>query len=129
MRSDNLLALRRRTFVPPTTDSRHPWRVVPNLARGMQLIRLDQLWVADITYIRLRHQFAFLAVVLDAYSRRVLGWALDMHLEASLAVAALRMALASRRPPPGALVHHSDRGVQPVPNTARCSKLTAFSRA
>ena len=112
MRSDNLLALRRRAFVPPTTDSRHAWRVVPNLARGMQLIGLDQLWVADITYVRLRHQFAFLAVVLDAFSRRVLGWALDMHLEASLAVAALRMALDSRQPPPGTLIHHSDRGVQ-----------------
>jgi transposase InsO family protein len=111
MRTDNLLALRRRAFVPPTTDSRHSWRVMPNLARGMRLTGLDQLWVADITYLRLRHQFAFLAVVLDAFSRRVIGWALDLHLEASLAVAALRGALAARTPAPGSLIHHSDRGV------------------
>ena len=112
MRSDNLLALRRRGFVPPTTDARHAWRVVPNLARGMRLTGLDQLWVADITYVRLRHQFAFLAVVLDAFSRRVVGWALDRHLDATVAVVALRMALAAREPAPGTLIHHSDRGVQ-----------------
>jgi putative transposase len=112
MRTDSLLCLRRRAFVPATTDSRHDWRVVPNLARGLQLTGLDQLWVADITYVRLREAFAFLAVVLDAYSRRVRGWAVDDHLQASLAVAALRMALAERRPAPGTLIHHSDRGVQ-----------------
>jgi transposase InsO family protein len=112
MRTDNLLALRRRAFVPPTTDSRHGWRVMPNLARGMILTGLDQLWVADITYVRLLDEFVFLAVILDACSRRVVGWAVDASLEASLAVAALRMALAARRPPPGSLIHHSDRGVQ-----------------
>lgn len=112
MRTDNLLALRRRAFVPATTDSRHPWRVVPNLARGMRLTGLDQLWVADITYLRLRHQFAFLAIVLDAFSRRALGWALDQDLDATVTVDALRMALAVRRPAPGTLIHHSDRGVQ-----------------
>jgi len=112
MRTDNLLCLRRRTFVPATTDSRHDWRVVPNLARGMQLTGLDQLWVADITYVRLLEEFAFLAVVLDAFSRRVVGWALELHLRAALALAALQMALADRRPPPGQLIHHSDRGVQ-----------------
>jgi transposase InsO family protein len=112
MRTDNLLCLRRRTFVPATTDSRHDWRVVPNLARGMQLTGLDQLWVADITYVRLLEEFAFLAVVLDAFSRRVVGWALELHLRAALALAALQMALAARRPPPGQLIHHSDRGVQ-----------------
>jgi putative transposase len=112
MRKDNLLCLRKRPFVPITTDSRHEWRVVPNLARGMVLSGLDQLWVADITYVRLLEEFAFLAVVLDAFSRRVVGWALEGHLRASLATEALEMALQARRPAAGSLIHHSDRGVQ-----------------
>ncbi len=112
MRRDNLLCLRKRPFVPVTTDSRHSWRVVPNLARGLVLTGLDQLWVADITYIRLAEEFAYLAVVIDAFSRRVIGWALDLHLRADLAIAALEMAIAERRPQPGTLIHHSDRGVQ-----------------
>jgi transposase InsO family protein len=112
MRLDNLLCLRRRSFVPVTTDSRHAWRVVPNLARGMVLSDLDQLWVADITYIRLEEEFAFLAVVLDGFSRRLVGWALDGHLQTSLAIDALSMALKARQPQPGSLIHHSDRGVQ-----------------
>src|SRR3979490_771542 len=112
MRQDNLLCLRRRSFVPVTTDSHHGWRVVANLARGMVPSGLDQLWVADITYIRLQEEFAFLAIVLDAFSRRVVGWALETHLQASLATAALTMALVSRKPAPGSLIHHSDRGVQ-----------------
>jgi putative transposase len=112
MRTDNLLCLRRRAFVPATTDSRHAWRVVPNLARGMQVTGLDQLWVADITYLRLLEEFAFLAVIIDAFSRRVVGWALEVHLRAALAVAALQMALAARGPQPGQLIHHSDRGAQ-----------------
>ena len=121
MRADNLLCLRRRAFVPATTDSRHDWRVVPNLTRGIQLTGLDQLWVADITYLRLLEEFAFLAVVLDAFSRRVLGWAVEVHLKASLALAALRMALAARHPRPGSLIHHSDRGVQYA-----CDEYTAL---
>jgi len=112
MREDNLLCLRKRAFVPVTTDSRHGWRVVANLARGMVPTGVDQLWVADITYIRLQEEFAFLAIVLDAFSRRVIGWALDTHLQASLAIAALNMAIMARRPAPGSLIHHSDRGVQ-----------------
>jgi len=112
MRRDNLLCLRKRPFVPMTTDSRHQWHVVPNLARGLVPNGLDQLWVADITYIRLSEEFAFLAVVLDAFSRRVIGWALDTHLRASLATAALLMAINARRPSPDSLIHHSDRGVQ-----------------
>lgn len=112
MREDNLLCLRRRAFVPATTDSNHGWRVVPNLTYGIVLTGIDQLWVADITYIRLSEEFAYLAVVLDAFSRRVIGWALAVHLQASLATAALNMALAVRRPAPGSLIHHSDRGVQ-----------------
>jgi len=112
MREDNLLCLRKRAFVPVTTDSRHGWRVVPNLARGMVTTGPDQLWVADITFIRLKEEFAFLAIVLDAFSRRVVGWALDTHLQASLAIEALNMAIAARHPAPGNLIHHSDRGVQ-----------------
>src|SRR5207245_4042868 len=112
MRTGNLLSLGRLAFVPATPDSRHDWRVVPNLARGMQVTGLDQLWVADITYLRLLEEFAFLAVVIDAFSRRVVGWAVEVHLRAALAVAALPMALAARRPQPGQLIHHSDRGVQ-----------------
>jgi putative transposase len=112
MRQDNLLCLRKRPFVPVTTDSRHEWRVVPNLARGLVPTGLDQLWVADITYVRLLEEFAYLAVVLDAFSRRVIGWALDKHLRASLAIEALGMAITARRPVPGSLIHHSDRGVQ-----------------
>ena len=112
MRQDNLLCLRKRPFVPPTTDSRHGWPVVPNLARGMQPNDLDQLWVADITYIRLREQFVYLAVILDAFSRRVVGWAMADHLQASLAIDALKMAIKQRKPAPGSLIHHSDQGTQ-----------------
>jgi putative transposase len=111
MREDNLLCLRKRAFVPPTTDSRHSWRICPNLAWRLQPMAVNRLWVADITYVRLAEEFAYLAVVLDAYSRRVVGWALETHLQTTLALAALDMALASRAPAPG-LVHHSDRGVQ-----------------
>jgi len=110
MREDNLLCLRRRKFVV-TTDSDHGLPVYPNLARAMALTGLDQLWVADLTYIRLELEFVYLAVILDAFSRRVIGWALDRTLEAELTLQALRVALAQRRPVPG-LVHHSDRGVQ-----------------
>ena len=110
MREDNLLCLRRRKFVR-TTDSAHPLPVYPNLARQMAVTRLDQLWVADITYIRLRVEFVYLAVILDACSRRVIGWTLGRSLENDLALEALRRALEQRRPAPG-LVHHSDRGVQ-----------------
>jgi putative transposase len=110
MREDNLLCLRKRKFVV-TTDSDHGLPVYPNLAREITLTGLDQLWVADITYIRLELEFVYLAVILDAFSRRVIGWALDRTLEVELTLQALRMALGRRRPAP-ALVHHSDRGVQ-----------------
>jgi transposase InsO family protein len=112
MREDNLLCLRTRPFVPVTTESKHGWRVVSNLARGMELTGLDQLWVADITYVHLAEAFGYLAIVLDGFSRRVVGWALETHLQASLAIAALSMAVTARRPVPGSLIHHSDRGVQ-----------------
>jgi transposase InsO family protein len=110
MRKDNLLCVRKRKFVV-TTDSNHGRKVYPNLAREMVLTDVDQLWRADITYIRLRDEFVFLAVVLDAYSRRVIGWALDLTLEDELTASALRMAL-SRRVVERGLVHHSDRGSQ-----------------
>jgi transposase InsO family protein len=110
MREDNLLCVRRRSFVR-TTDSRHGFTVYPNLARKMLLTDINQLWVADITYIRLQSEFVYLAVILDAYSRRVIGSALSRSLSAELALAALRMALKGRHFAPG-LVHHSDRGVQ-----------------
>ena len=110
MREDNLLCVRKRKFVV-TTDSNHIRKVYPNLARDMILTATDQLWRADITYIRLRDEFVFLAVILDAYSRRVIGWALDRTMEASLTLTALRMAL-SRRVVDAGLVHHSDRGSQ-----------------
>ena len=110
MQEDNLLCLRRRKFVL-TTDSSHDRPVYPNLAGELELTGLHQLWVADITYIRLEREFVYLAVVLDAFSRRVIGWALDRSLEDELTLAALRMALRERQPKPG-LVHHSDRGVQ-----------------
>ncbi|MFZ0774383.1 MAG: IS3 family transposase [Candidatus Sulfotelmatobacter sp.] len=110
MRQDNLLCLRRKSFLR-TTDSAHSFPVFPNLAATLTPTAVNQLWVADITYIRLRCEFVYLAVVLDAYSRRVVGWALGRTLEAELTLTALRMALATRHPVPG-LVHHSDRGVQ-----------------
>jgi putative transposase len=110
MREDNLLCVAKRKFVV-TTDSTHGLKTYPNLAGSMILTGVDQLWVADITYIRLEEEFVYLAVILDAYSRRVIGWHLDDGLDDSLTLAALRMALAQRVVRPG-LMHHSDRGVQ-----------------
>jgi transposase InsO family protein len=114
MREDNLLCLRKRKFVV-TTDSNHTRKVYPNLARDMILTATDQLWRADITYIRLRDEFVFLAVILDAYSRRVIGWALDRTMQDELTLTALRMAL-SRRVVEAGLTHHSDRGSQYASN-------------
>lgn len=110
MREDNLLCLRKRRFLA-TTDSSHRFSIYPNLVPELTLSTINQLWVADITYIRLLREFVYLAVILDSYSRRCIGWALEPYLEAELAVEALKMALANREVMPG-LVHHSDRGVQ-----------------
>ncbi len=110
MHEDNLLCVRRRRFVI-TTDSNHDRRIYPNLARELVLTGVNQLWIADITYIRLLEEFVFLAAMLDAFSRRVIGWALDRNLDDELTLTALRIALANRVPLPG-LVHHSDRGLQ-----------------
>ena len=110
LREDNLLCVRKRKFVA-TTDSKHGRKVYPNLAKEMALTGIDQLWVADITYIRLQSEFVYLGVVIDAYSRRVIGWALERTMEDDLTLGALRKALELRRPAPG-VVHHSDRGSQ-----------------
>jgi putative transposase len=110
MREDNLLAMQPKAFVV-TTDSSHELEVYLNLASRMKLTGIDQLWVADITYIRLQAEFVYLAVILDAFSRKVVGWALDRTLASRLAIAALEQAITKRQPPPG-VVHHSDRGVQ-----------------
>jgi putative transposase len=110
MREDNLLAVQPRAFVV-TTNSHHKLEVYLNLASRMKLTGINQLWVADITYIRLHREFVYLAVILDAWSRKVVGWELDRTLAARLTIAALEKAVAERKPPPG-LVHHSDRGVQ-----------------
>ena len=119
MREDNLLSVRKRKFVV-TTDSNHRHKIYPNLARDMILTAPDQLWRADITYIRLRDEFVFLAVVLDAYSRRVTGWELDRSIGDSLTLVALHMALSRRAPQskehPVGLVHHSNRGSQYASN-------------
>ena len=110
MREDNLLAVQPRTF-RVTTDSAHALEVFLNLASRMRVTGINQLWVADITYIRLQREFVYLAVILDAFSRMVVGWALDRSLASRLAIAALEQAIQRRQPPPG-LVHHSDRGIQ-----------------
>lgn len=110
MREDNLLCIRRRRFVI-TTDSDHSWKTYPNLARSMVVTDLNQLWVADITYVRLRLEFVYVAVILDVYSRRVVGWSVQKQIDSALTLEALDLALAQRRTPAG-LVHHSDRGVQ-----------------
>jgi putative transposase len=114
LRNDNLLAVRRRKFVV-TSDSNHRFRIHPNLAESLELTAVNQLWVADLTYIRLRREFVFLAIVLDAFSRKAIGWQLGRTLETRLPLAALEAAIAGRQPPSG-LVHHSDRGTQYASN-------------
>lgn len=110
LREDNLLCLRQRAFVR-TTDSRHNLMVYANLTRDLVLSNINQLWVADITYIRLLREFIYLAVLLDAFSRRCIGWAISRHIDTQLTLSALQMALNTRTIKPG-LIHHSDQGVQ-----------------
>jgi putative transposase len=112
MRADNLLMIRNRER-KPVTDPEHELEIYLNLASRMKVSGLNQLWIADITYIRLKAEFVYLAVVLDAFSRKVVGWSLARSLQAKLPLNALKQAIADRQPPPG-LVHHSDRGVQYV---------------
>ena len=111
-KQNNLLCGPQPPFRPATTDARHGWKLWPNLARLLLPTTVNQLWVADITYVRLDEAFVYLAVVLDAFSRKVIGWAMEDHLRAELALAALEMAIERREITPGGLVHHSDRGVQ-----------------
>jgi putative transposase len=111
LRENGLLCLRRPTGWLTTTDSKHGLPVFPNLVGEWRPTAINQLWVTDITYIRLRTSFVFLAAMLDAFSRRVIGWAIDRHFRAELCIEALEMALAARHYPKG-VIHHSDRGVQ-----------------
>jgi len=111
MREDNLLAIRKRRFVPQTTDSGHDFEVALNVARRLIPTAINQLWVADIRYVRLAQVDVFLAIVMDAFSRRIVGWNLAPKITTELALMALRNAIESRQPAPG-LIHHSDRGVQ-----------------
>ncbi len=110
MREDSLLGIQPKRFVV-TTNSSHKFEVYLNLAARMKLTAINQLWVADITYIRLKAEFVYLAVILDGFSRKVVGWALDRTLAMRLTVGALEQAIERRQPQPG-LVHHSDRGLQ-----------------
>lgn len=110
MAKANLRCRRKKRFVR-TTDSKHTYRVYPDVAKDIVPVRPDQVWRADITYVRLLREFIYLAVILDAFSRRVVGWALSRHIDAALTLRALTMAIGSRQVTPG-LVHHSDRGVQ-----------------
>jgi putative transposase len=112
MREDNLLAQRKAPFLKPPADRPSAFLIVPNLVRGLVPSAPDQIWVADITYVHLARAFAYLAVILDAFSRKAVGWAFENTLDASLAVAALETAIDARKPQPGSLIHHSDRGVQ-----------------
>ncbi len=112
MREDNLLCLRKQRFRIATTDSDHGLPTYKNLAKDLVVTRCDQLWVADITYIRLGSEFIYLAMVMDAYSRKVVGWSISRRIDTRLALDALEMALQTRPFKPGQLVHHSDRGSQ-----------------
>ncbi|PIS99316.1 transposase [Bradyrhizobium nitroreducens] len=112
MREDNLLAQRKTPFLKPPSERPSGFLVVPNLVRGLVPSAPDQIWVADITYVHLARTFAYLAVILDAFSRKAVGWAFDDTLDTSLAISALEKAIAARRPARGSLIHHSDRGVQ-----------------
>ncbi len=110
MRKYDLFRYMKRRFIK-TTDSQHSYRVYPNLLKGLEVTDMNHLWVADITYIRILTGFVFLAVILDVFSRRVVGWALAKHIDHRLTLEALRMALRTRKPRAG-LIHHSDQGVQ-----------------
>lgn len=132
MGEDNLLAVRRRKFIV-TTDSDHAFQVYPNLAQHLELTDINQLWVADITYVRLELEFVYLAVVLDAYSRRVIGWAIGRTMTTSLAMEALEKAFSARQPQRG-FMHHSDQGsqyasVEYVDRLERCGAVLSMSRA
>jgi len=110
MREESLLCQLKRRFVP-TTDSAHSLGIYPNLIKDTRIDGLDEVWISDITYVRLPTTFCYLAAILDAYSRKCVGWHLSRFIDTHLTLSALEMALAARRPAPG-LIHHSDQGVQ-----------------
>ena len=110
MRESDLLCRVKRRWVK-TTDSRHPFHRYPNLIKGLIVSRLNEVWLADITYIRIRNGFVYLAAILDAFSRKVIGYAVSPHLDTALTLEALRMAIRGRQPRSG-VTHHSDQGVQ-----------------
>lgn len=122
MKKYDLQARIRRAFVR-TTDSKHSHRVFPNLLPGRTVMGLDEVWTADLTYIRIGNGFVYLAIILDLYSRRVIGWNISKRIDAELALGALRMAITQRKPRPGC-IHHSDRGVQYL-----CEKYVALLKA
>ena len=111
MKEKGLLCKRKRSFVVHTTNSNHPYPIYPNLTRGLIPARLNELWVADITYIRILLGFVYLAVILDACSRKAIGWAISKSIDRTLTISALKMAVEQRKPDVGC-IHHSDRGVQ-----------------
>ena len=110
MKEEDLICKIKKRWVV-TTDSNHPYRVYPNLMKDAKITGVNQAWVADITYIRILTAFVYLAVILDVFSRKVVGWAISRRIDTELTRAALRMAIETRRPPEGC-IHHSDRGVQ-----------------
>lgn len=110
MRESSLLVVYKRKWIK-TTDSNHLFRIYPNLARYMDPKTLNQLWISDITYIRILYGFVYLAVILDAFSRKVIGYNISLYIDADLALGALNMSIERRKPGAG-VVHHSDRGVQ-----------------
>jgi len=113
MAEDNLLCMQKKKFVPVTTDSNHTLRVYPNLAHGMKVTGLNQLWVADITYVHLLQDFIYLSVIIDVFSRKCIGWDLDRTIDTQLTLNALQKAIRERLTmSPNGLVHHSDQGVQ-----------------
>lgn len=111
MRKYSLLCKNRKKFIVSTTDSNHNYKVYPNLTKDLKLTHINQLWVSDITYIRLANEFIYLAVILDAFSRKVVGYSISKKIDTNLTVAALQMAI-NKRKIKSNCIHHSDRGVQ-----------------
>jgi putative transposase len=118
MKQENLVCRRKKGFKPVTTDSNHSFKVYPNLAKGLKVTRLNQLWVSDITYVRLPHGFAYLATIIDVFSRKCVGWALSKEIDTVLTITALDMAINARWDM-GLLdlIHHSDQGIQYASDT------------
>lgn len=117
MKEDNLICRRKRAFRPVTTDSDHNYNIYSNLIKDIEVTGLNHIWVADITYVHLLHEFIYLAAIIDLFSRKCIGWCLGRNIDSSLALNALNMALNNRRKIGFCnLIHHSDRGVQYASN-------------